>query len=257
MKKVTISAVVNTCNEERYIGRCLDHIKWADEIVIVDMYSEDKTVEICRKYTDNIYYHKREISVLYARNFGLSKATGDWILVVDPDEMYPQSLSNKIIELINSGPEFSAIAFPWKNRFLGRILKSYPPTWQKRCFRKGHVSYPPRVHSQPQVKGEIYSLPLKEDFFVIHDNYYSVFQFISKMNRYTSDEADHMYRDDGIRFSMYNLFKKPVSEFIHQYALRGSYRDGMQGFLFSALMAVYRFSTYAKIWEIEKNEKTA
>ena len=257
MKNISISAVVNTCNEERYIGQCLEHLRWADEIIVVDMHSEDNTVEICRKYTDKIYLHRREISVLYARNFALSKATGDWILVVDPDEIFPPSLCNKIMELINAEPEFTAIAVPYKNRFLGRILTSYPATWQKRCFRKGHVSYPPRVHSQPTVNGEIYSLPYEDACLVIHDNYDSVSQFIQKMNRYTSDEADHMYRDDGIRFSIYNLIRKPLSEFIHQYILRRSYRDGIEGFFYSALMSVYRFTTYAKLWDIEKNERTS
>jgi glycosyltransferase involved in cell wall biosynthesis len=253
MKKATISAVVNTCNEEKYIEQCLQHLKWADEIVIVDMYSEDKTVEICKKYTDNIYFHQREISVLYARNFALSRTTGDWILVVDPDEIIPESLSEKILELINSNPDFTAISFPFRTLCFGKWIKhAFPVEWHIRCFKKGSVSFTPRVHSLPQVKGNIHTLPHEKRFSVIHENYESVSQFIQKMNRYATDEAKHMHEDDRVRFRSCDLIKKPVSEFIHRYFLRKGYKDGMEGFVFSVLMAIYRFSIYAKLWEIQK-----
>lgn len=248
-----ISAVVNTCNEESYIGRCLEHLKWVDEIIIVDMHSRDKTVEICRQYTDKIYFHEKTISVLYARNFALSKATGDWILVVDPDEIIPESLTEKINEIINSSQDLTAIAFPFKTIFWGKWLKySYPIQWHTRCFKKGYVSYPPRVHSQPIVEGKIYSFPPEDDFFIIHYVFDETSRFIEKMNRYTTDESNHMYDDDGIRFRTIDLIKKPLAEFINRYFRRKGYRDGIEGFIFSVLMSFYRFTTYVKLWEKDR-----
>jgi glycosyltransferase involved in cell wall biosynthesis len=249
-----ISAVVNTCNEERYIRQCLEHLKWADEIIIVDMYSTDKTVEICRYYTNKIYFHERTISVLYARNFAISKANGDWILVVDPDEVIPETLAKQITELINSNPNFVAIAFPWKTIFWGKWLKySYPVEWHTRCFKKGYVSYSPRVHSQPIIKGKVYSLPQEDKFCVIHYVLDETSGFIEKMNRYTTDEANHMHDDDGIRFRTLDLIKKPLVEFINRYFRRKGYKEGIEGFIFSVLMSIYRFITYTKLWE--KNKK--
>jgi len=255
--KVVISAVVNTCNEEKYIKKCLEHLRWVDEIVIIDMYSTDNTVEICQRYTDKIYFHKREVSVLYARNFGVSKAAGEWILVIDPDEIVPETLAQKILELVNSdwGNKYVACAFPFKTIIFNKWLKyAYPIEWHPRLFKHGYVSYPARVHSQPIVYGRVYSLPAKDEFCIIHNVCETIDRFIGKMNRYTTDEAYHMYKDDKVKFSIYDLFRKPISEFIHRYFLRRGYKDGIEGFIFSSLMSLYRLCTYLKLWEMSIKE---
>ena len=255
MKKNTISAVVNTCNEEKYIGQCLGHLKWADEIVICDMYSTDKTVEICREFTDRIYFHERTISAMYARNFLISKADRDWILIVDPDEIIPESLSKKIIELTNSNSGFSAFSFPRKTICFGKWVKhTFPVDWQTRLFKKGSASQPARVHSQPIIKGKIHYLPKEEEFFIIHFAYDTIFQSIQKMNRFTAAEVTHMHKDDGVKFRTFDLVKKPLAEFKNRYFVRQGYKDGMHGFLLSILMGVYRFLTYAKLWQLEKRK---
>jgi glycosyltransferase involved in cell wall biosynthesis len=248
-----ISAIVNTCNEEKYLERCLEHLKWADEIVIVDMYSTDKSIEIARKYTDKIYFHERTLSVLYARNFSLSKAQGNWLLVVDPDEVIPQGLANKFIEIANSNPDFVAAAFPLRMVCFGKEFNYvYPLEWKIRFFKKGYVSFPRRVHAHPKVSGDIYFLPKEEKYIANHYVAENIFRFVEKMNRYTSDEAKHMYEDDGIKYSILYLIKKPLAEFKNRFFIRRGYKDGIEGFIFSVLMATYRFLTYAKLREISK-----
>ncbi len=248
-----ISAVVNTCNEEKYIGRCLEHLKWVDEIVIIDMYSTDKSVEIARQYTDKIYFHPRTLSAQPARNFALQKASGDWILIVDPDEVIPESLAQEILRRINLNPDFSALAFPRKDIVWDRYLKHvYPLQWQTRLFRKGCVFFSEYVHARPEVKGKVVNLPQEESFRLIHYNFERISQFLEKTNRYTTGEAEDLDKK-GIKFSGLDLFKKPLAEFYCRYFLRKGYKDGMEGFLLCALMALYRFLTWAKLWEMKKN----
>ncbi len=87
-----ISVLINTFNEERNIKNCLESVSWADEIIIVDMYSDDKTVDIAKNYTDKIYYFERMGYADPARQFALKKATHEWVLIVDADEMVPLEL---------------------------------------------------------------------------------------------------------------------------------------------------------------------
>lgn len=248
-----ISAVVNTCNEEKYIERCLEHLKWVDEIVVVDMYSTDKSVEIARQYTDKIYFHPRVPSVELVRNFALRKANGDWILIVDPDEVIPEILAQEMLRRIDLNPDFSALAFPRKDIFWDRYLKhAYPLQWQTRLFKKGYVVFPECVHTRPEIKGKVIYLPQEESFCLIHYNFERISQFLEKTNRYTTGEAEDLDKK-GVKFNELDLFKKPLAEFYCRYFLRKGYKDGMEGFLFCALMALYRFLAWAKLWEMKKN----
>lgn len=243
-----ISAIVNTCNEERYIKRCLEHLRWADEIVIVDMYSTDRSVEIAREFTDKIYFHEKTISVLYARNFSLTKANGDWILVVDPDEVVPQSLAESLRNISASNPEFSAVALPMRMHFLGKRLNyAYPVIQKIRFFKKGTVSFPARVHSQPVVTGGIYILPDEERYMAEHYVADNLGRIIEKTLRYTSDEAYHKCKD-GIRVSGFDVIKKPFAEAYHIIFSRKGYKDGLLGFVFAMYMFFYRFRLYEKLW---------
>jgi len=248
-----ISVIVNTYNEEKYLDRCLSHLTWADEIVVVDMYSSDKSVEIARKYTDKIFYHERTISVLYARNFSLSKASGDWVLIVDPDEVMPQSLGERLRELSLSKPDFKAVAIPFQTICFGKELKhTYPLIWKSRFLKKDSVDFPKRVHSDPVINGTTYHLPAESRYITKHYVAEDVYRFVEKMNRYTSDEAMHLYKDNGARSSIILMLRKPIAEFINYYFKRKGYKDGIEGFIFSVLMAVYRFLIYIKLWELDK-----
>ncbi len=248
-----ISVIVNTCNEEKYLERCLESLKWADEIVIIDMHSTDRSVEIAKKYTDKIFFHEKTISVLYARDFSLTKAQGDWILIMDPDEVIPAALADKLKEIANTNPEYVAVALPAAMVCFGKRLKYVFPVQSKvRFFKKGFVSFPHKVHAHPVVKGDTYFLPEDDRYIFMHYVADNASRLVEKMNRYTTDEAKHMYKDDGIRFSLWNLLKKPIAEFYYRFFKGKGYKDGRVGFLFSVYMSIYRFKTYAKLWKIGK-----
>lgn len=117
-----ISVLIHTFNEERNIRNCLETVKWADEIIIVDMYSDDKTVEIAKEYTDKIYFFERVGYVEPARQFALEKSTHEWILVVDADELVPLKLKNKLFEIMEK--DLADVVFiPRNNYFFGRLMQ--------------------------------------------------------------------------------------------------------------------------------------
>ncbi len=117
-----ISVIVHTFNEERNIRNCLESVKWADEIVIIDMYSEDRTVEIARGYTDKIYFFERKGYADPARQFGVDQASFKWILVVAADEMVPKRLSQRLKEIVEKD-EADVVYILRKNYFFGKLLE--------------------------------------------------------------------------------------------------------------------------------------
>ena len=193
-----ISVIIHTFNEERNIRNCLETVKWADEIIIVDMYSDDKTVEIAKEYTDKIYFFERVGYVEPARQFALEKATHEWILVVDADELVPLKLKNKLIEIMEK--DLADVVFiPCNNYFFGRLmqgtgwgaLQDYHP----RFFKKNFVSFSEGIHAKFRINKDarIYYIDDPETGF-IHFNYIDVEHFLDKLNRYTTIEAKNMFK---------------------------------------------------------------
>ncbi|MCM8787822.1 MAG: glycosyltransferase family 2 protein [Candidatus Omnitrophica bacterium] len=242
-----ISVVLNTFNEAELLERCLKNLIGLDEVVIIDMYSKDKTTEVAKKYTTNIYFHPRTISVLYARNFSLTKATGDWVLIVDPDEIVKLSLVKKLKEMTLS-KEFDAVSIPFRMYFLSKPLKyAYPLQYKVRFFKKDKAIFVERVHTNPKIEGKIYNLPPNEDYIIEHRPNCSLKILFDKLSRYTTDEAKHLYFTDKKRGFFLDLLKKPIAEFYYRFILNKGYKDGFIGFLFSLYMAVYRFVLYFKL----------
>ncbi|MEM7816501.1 MAG: glycosyltransferase family 2 protein [Candidatus Aenigmatarchaeota archaeon] len=243
-----ISVVLNTFNEAKFLDRCLKNLKSLDEIVIIDMYSKDKTVEIAKKYTANIYFHPRTISVLYARNFSLTKATGDWILIVDPDEVFSLQLIEKLKE-ISKDNNFDAVEIPFRLYFLNKPLRyAYPIQYKIRFFKKNKAFFPARVHSNPKIFGKVYQLPKEEIYIVQHRQDCSLKILIDKLSRYTTDEAKHRYFSDKEKCFFLDLIRKSLGDFFYRFFLNKGYKDGFRGFLFSLYMAIYYFVLYFKLW---------
>ena len=119
MTKNGISVIINTLNEEKNIKNCLESVKWADEILLVDMYSEDRTVEIAKKYTDQILYHEKLGYVEPARIFALENATNEWIVVIDADELIPKKLKKRIVHIVEDDLA-DIVKIPHNNYFFGK-----------------------------------------------------------------------------------------------------------------------------------------
>lgn len=248
-----ISVVINTLNEERNVGRAIESVKWADEIIVCDMYSEDKTVEIAKKLGAKIFCHKREDFVEPARNFAISKASNDWVLILDSDEEIPQSLALKIEELTKNADNVNYVEIPRKNTIFNKWMKAsmWWPDYHIRLFRKGKVVWNNTIHSKPQIEGKGVILPQEEPFAITHHNYQFVSQFIERMNRYSSIQAREL-KNQSVVFEWEDLIEKPLGEFLSRFFAQKGYLDGLHGFALSLLQAFSFFVVYLKLWEFSK-----
>lgn len=246
-----LSVVLTVYNEEENIKTCLESVKWADEIIVVDDSSTDDTVSIAKKYTSKIYPHKSAGYVEPSRNFAISKATGDWILLLDADETIPNDLAKKIKEVINSeGVDY--VWIPRKNIIFGKWIQNqgWWPDYNVRLFKKGTVTWKDKIHSKPEINGEGIYIQPEEDLAILHQNYKSVSQFLKKLDKYTDVEAQEFIQDKK-HFSKELLLSKPTEEFLtRMFAFKG-YEDSYHGLLLSSLQAFSAQIVMAKVWERE------
>lgn len=251
---MSISVVIHTCDESRYIEDCLKSVAWADEIVIIDMESTDGTVEICRQFTGRIFTHERLPTADSARNFGLSKASCDWILTVDPDERVSPEL-RKLLPELAAGGDADGYVLPFRTWMFGREIKhtGWGQDEHLRFFRRGTVDFPGHVHLQPTINGQVKKIT-REAGCIEHINYESVSQFIEKLNRYTGLEAGRL-KEEGRPFHWLKLFYQPGKEFVRRYVSFAGYKDGLVGLILSLLMGFYTHVTYVKLWELYEAEK--
>lgn len=248
-----ISVVINTLNEEKNIKKAIKSVKeFADEIVVVDMESDDDTAKIAKKLGSKVYSHRRMGYVEPARNFAISKTKGDWILVLDADEETPKTLGSNLKEFIkNDKAHYYAI--PRKNIIFNRWIQhsGWWPDYNVRFFKKGHVNWSEIIHSVPTTKGVGIDLPPEEDLAIIHHHYQSIEQFIMRLNRYTTVQAKELQKEKA-KFKVSNIIKKPSEEFLSRYFAQEGYKDGVHGLVLALLQGVSELVVYAKLWELQK-----
>lgn len=247
-KNITLSLVINTKNEENNIADCINSARdIVDEIIVVDMQSTDKTVDIAKKLGVQVYSVKDYHYADPARNFAINKASGKWILVMDADERLPSPLSQKIIEIIKAN-KFDVVEIPFKNIHFNEWIKhtAWWPDYQDRLFRKGYVNCPGEVHTRYKIKGRILTLEAKEENAMIHYQTKTVSGWVAKMDRYTSLENSFEHKKNITIENALDYFEK---EFVWRFIEKEGYLDGMRGFVLSKLMEFYRFLVFAKYWE--------
>lgn len=250
-----ISTVIVTFNEEAVLKDCLESVaKESDEIIVVDLGSLDKSVEIAKSFGAKVFTHERVEYVEEVRDYAVSKASGDWVLVLDPDERMTSNLWNTLKEKV-SDDKYVAINIPRKNIFFGRFIahSNWWPDKHVRFFKKGKVSWFHKVHLYPKVLGSILELPVKEDLAIVHYGYQNINQFLDRQNRYSTIRAGNLY-DEGIRFSRISFFWNPVREFLVRFVRHFGFLDGLYGFALSFLMAVYQIEVMIKLWERDKQK---
>lgn len=249
----SISVVINTLNEEKNITRAIKSVSWADEIVVCDMHSEDNTVEIAKKLGAKVILHKKVNYVEPARNFAISKAAGNWILILDPDEEISESLQNRLIQIANKMEQVNYVRIPRKNIIFNKWIKesSWWPDYQIRFFKNGQVKWTDKIHRSPEVKGLGIDLEEDEKWAIIHHNYQSISQFINRMDRYTSVEAEQKILE-GYNFNWRDLLRIPLNEFLSRFFAKKGFEDGLHGLALSLLQAFSFLIVYLKVWELSK-----
>ncbi len=257
MEKLPISVLINTFNEERNIKYCLETVKWAEDIVIVDMYSEDKTVEIAKNYTDRIFFFERCGYADPARPFALEKAKFDWCLIIDADELVPYKMYLKIKEII-SNDLADVVYFPRNNYFFGILLQGNCfgalQDKQPRLFKKNFMVLSPAVHAIFNIKknARVMIVENPEEGF-IHFSCIDVEHFIDKLNRYTTIEADNIFK--GLKKKPESFLKELyliVREVGGRFLFRKGYKDGVIGLYLALLSGSYRVSSFLKLRIMEK-----
>lgn len=243
-----ISVVINTLNEEKNLPQALASVKkLADEIVVVDMFSDDRTEEIAKGFGAKVYKHKRTNYVEPARNFAISKAKGDWILILDADELVEETLVKKLKDIVKN-PKADSYRLPRKNIIFGKWMKHsrWWPDYNVRFFKKGKVEWNDAIHSVPNTTGKSLDLPAEEKYAIIHNHYQTIGQYVLRVNRYTDVQMKLVEKKD---FKWRDLIVKPSQEFFSRYFAGQGYKDGLHGLALSLLQSFSEFVLYLKVWE--------
>ena len=249
--RATLSVVVVTLNEEERIRECLDAVAWADEVIVVDAESQDKTAAIAREATDHVIVRPWP-GFAAQKNFGLDQATGDWVLSLDADEIVSPALREEIAGILaGGGAAVAGYAVPRRNVFWGRWVRhgGLYPDWQVRLFRRGRGRFADlAVHEAIRVDGAVARLRGHLE----HRSYRDVGDFLARADRYTSLAADEWVAAGRPSRPLRDMVARPIGRFLGMYVARGGFLDGWRGFLLATLYAYYVLMRSAKIWERTK-----
>jgi glycosyltransferase involved in cell wall biosynthesis len=247
----TLTVITLTLNEERNIRECLESARWADELIVVDSGSSDRTVEIARSFTSKVFTVTWQ-GYGATRNFAHEKASGDWILWLDADERVTPDLAGEIRGILQDDLQsVDGYAIARRAYFLGRWIRhsGWYPGRVVRLFRRGKGRFSEtRVHEQLQIDGAV--VTTRHDLLHLTDP--DLVHYLSKFNTYTSLAAEDMI-NAGRRFRFRDLLLRPPFQFVKMYILRGGFLDGIEGFILAVLSSAYVFAKYAKLWERQNN----
>lgn len=244
-----ISVVINTFNAEKHLEEVLESVKDFEEIVICDMHSTDKTIQIAERYNCKIVFHQQMGYVEPARNFAISQTTNDWVLVIDADETIPTALKNYLYEIMQT-PKLGGVYIPFKNYFINTYMRSAYPDFKLRFFRKEGAQWPAEIHSTVKVKGNIIKIPRKRtDLASEHLANDSITTILAKNNNYSTKEVS---RKSKKKITWLKLLFSPMFWFIKYYFIKKGFLDGKKGFIFAVLKAQYKFSCLAKVFEYQQ-----
>ncbi len=249
---VELATVVLTKNEERHVGDCLDSLAWADERVVFDDFSTDRTVEIAQARGARLLRHPLE-NFAAQRNAALALVEARWIFFVDADERATPGLAEEVRQVIRQEGDRARAGW-WVSRhnyMIGHRMRGggWYPDYQLRLLCRGKARYDPAhpVHEIVILDGEAGYL----ENALVHYNYDTVAQFRHKTRRYTAFEAEILH-SQGVQVRPWTYLSMPVREFWRRFVLLQGYRDHVYGLLFSSLMSWYTFVTYRHLRRLAK-----
>jgi glycosyltransferase involved in cell wall biosynthesis len=253
-----LSVALITKNEEANLARTLTSVRWADEIVIVDCGSTDRTAEIGREFGARLFVEEWK-GFGAQKNSAIAKCTGDWVLALDADEEVSAELAAEIQALLSGAPGCDAYFLPRRNFFLGRWIRrgGYYPDSKLRLFRRGAAEWEERaVHETMRCSGR--TGRLRGD--LLHHAYPTLDAWIEHMNRYSTLGAEQAVAKGKTSRSwvgfLWNVYLTPVATFQYNYFLRLGFLDGREGLLLHLYHSVYVSWKYAKAWERTRRGKS-
>ncbi len=250
--KLTI--IVLTKNEEHNIRDCLETAAWADELIVCDSYSTDRTPEIALEYTPNVVQHEYG-NYATQQNWIIPQASSEWVLVLDCDERISPELRAAVQEAIKHGDEYDGYRILRRTYFLGKIIDhcGWGMDYTNRLFKRDKGRYQDKeVHANCDVHGKVGTI---NTAWFIHYTDRDLRNYFEKFDRYSSLSAADMFRR-GERFRLWKLLLKPPARFLKMYVMKRGFLDGFHGFLLCGLSTMTMFARYAKLWEMERRGST-
>jgi len=253
--KTPVTVMIMTKNEEAKLGECLQSVSWADEIIVLDDESTDKTCAIAEGFGARVIKRKMDLEGIH-RNFGYAQAKNEWVLSLDADERVTPELGEEIVKTINEGIDCNVFAIPLRNYIGDYWIKhgGWYPAYKDRLFKKEHFRYE-EVGVHPRVFYDGERGVLKSD--IIHLSYRDFSDFLNKSNRLTTLEAQKWF-EDGRPMGFGRALWRAGDRFFRSYFGKNGRKDGFIGFMIAFFAAFYQIMSYAKYWELKnKNQEVS
>jgi glycosyltransferase involved in cell wall biosynthesis len=244
--RASLSVIITTFNEEVNIADCIESVVWADEILVVDSFSKDRTVEIAASYPVQVL-QREYFGSAAQKNWALDRTTKEWVLIVDADERVPAPLAGEILRTLASRPAVDGFAIRRENIFVDRVMRhsGWSTDTVIRLFRREKGRYPNRrVHADLAIDGPT---PLLKNPFV-HYTFRSFDQYFDKFLKYAEWGAAQAFRE-GRRVGVLEIAGRPFWRFLRTYVLQLGFLDGLHGLVLCMLQAFGVFLKYARLWE--------
>ncbi len=251
MEKLSVTII--TYNEEKNIRDCLESVKWADEIVVVDSFSADKTVEICREWTNKVFRNEWQ-GFVEQKNFALSKASHNWILSIDADERVSDELGEEIRRILNDDTAYNGYYMPRKTFYVNKWILhcGWYPDYKIRLFRKNKGRWEgtdgTAIHESVKIEGSAGYLKGN----ILHYSFPTISSHIKTVNSYTSISANENFKK-GKMGGLSSMILRPPANFFKMYIIKRGFLDGLPGFIVSVLSSFHVFLKYAKMWEEKRS----
>lgn len=251
---VSLSAAIITFNEEDKIARCLNSLQGvADEIIVVDSFSTDKTEEICRSFNNVKFFQNPFLGYIEQKNLALSKASGEFIISLDADEALSPELKNSVLQ-VKKNPKGNLYSFTRLNNYGGHWVKycGWYPDVKLRLIKKDYAAWGgvnPHDILLPRAEEKVYLIP--GDLY--HYSYDSIAEHIQQTNNFSTIAAEAFYRD-GKRSSLFHIITRPPLKFLKDYILKLGILDGWRGLVICIINGFYTFLKYTKIYELQRKD---
>ncbi len=256
---MALSVAIVSHNEEANLGRTLESVKWADEIVVVDSGSTDRTCEIAREYRARVVVEPWR-GYVAQKQFAIDLCTRHWVLLLDADEEVSAGLAHEIRAAIADPNAAAGYRLPRKNLFLGRWIRhgGFYPDPKLRLFRRGQgfvTGHDP--HDRCELKAEVPQQTRQFSNALVHYTYPNLTLYLNHMNRYSSLGAELAFAKGHRSFSVADIVVRPFLTLIYNYFFRLGFLDGREGLLLHLYHAGYVSWKYAKAWELSRSSTEA